>query len=993
VFLPKNLAMTGIELPSRVEKVQPLPSHSKTTQSAPLGWIYNLPVKGKQLAGLFTSEVISIVGLVGVGAVLIVAAGRTQLVRQAESELAVAQTNYNFKIKQLESSVRAQSDNTAIIAGAIANSEGRPLPSELQNQVKRILQNEMNASQIEYVTLVGKDRRIIVNANADRSGEIFDPNGLVSQVFKTSQSVEASQVVSKAELAKESAPLPKGFANQDALIRYTVVPVKDPKTNNIVGAIVAGDMVNGKLPIVENTLKSFGGGYSAVYYRQASGKLALATALDQGMAKDVAQAKPNVPLLDPSLIEKAIAAPNTTVTGRGVAGTQSYTIAAKAINDVSGKPVAVLVRGTEETALNKLLGESLLLQLLVSAITLAIDVFLAILLGQTIAQPIKRLQQTTQKFARGNRQIRAEAVANDEVGQLAQTFNELADSIVASEKVLEQQALYQKSEAERSQAFAAFTTRLYESLDPTDIFNTLVDGIRKLLQADRAIVYSLNDDYQSGQVVAESVGAGWINALDLNFNDLLRPGDIDKIPFGQVVICNHLLEEGYIFGRVDRLERLQVKANMAAPLIVDGEIVALLWIHQCSQPRIWQPQEIALFQQAVAQTSLALQQASLIEQLKHAREEAELGRQKAIEFAQVEQARQIAELASIEQRQQKEELQRQVLELLSDIEPSADGDLSVRANVTEGALGTVADFFNAIIENLRQTVRQVKQTATQVNDALQTDEHAVKQLSLAALQQADEIGHSLDALQEMTTTIQVIAENARKAATVSHVAFTAAETGGKAIDFTVNNIVNLRGRVVETANKAKVLDDSSKQIAKVVTLVQEISLKTNLLAINAGLEASRAGTEGEGFRVVAEQIGKLAKQSVVATQEIEEVLQVIQKNTKEVVEAMEEGRTQVIDSSEMILDARQSLEQIFEVSRQIDGLVQSISDATVSQAQTSQIVTALMQEIATISQNTSDSSSQVSSSLRQTLEVSEKLQKFVDRFKIGSAEEELLNIY
>jgi twitching motility protein PilJ len=266
-------------------------------------------------------------------------------------------------------------------------------------------------------------------------------------------------------------------------------------------------------------------------------------------------------------------------------------------------------------------------------------------------------------------------------------------------------------------------------------------------------------------------------------------------------------------------------------------------------------------------------------------------------------------------------------------------------------------------------------------------------LSLAALQQADEIGHSLDALQEMTTTIQVIAENARKAATVSHVAFTAAETGGKAIDFTVNNIVNLRGRVIETANKAKVLDDSSKQIAKVVTLVQEISLKTNLLAINAGLEASRAGTEGEGFRVVAEQIGKLAKQSVVATQEIEEVMQVIQKNTKEVVEAMEEGRTQVIDSSEMILDARQSLEQIFEVSRQIDGLVQSISDATVSQAQTSQIVTALMQEIATISQNTSDSSSQVSSSLRQTLEVSEKLQKFVDRFKIGSAEEELLNIY
>lgn len=975
-------------MPSVASTSSPNLSYSKKHKSLSLKWFENLPVRGKQLTGLFTSEVISIVGLVGVGAVLIVAAGRTQLVRQAESELAVAQINYDFKINQMESSFRAQSDNAAIITAAIAHAQNQPLTPELRGQIKQILKNEAQASNIEYATLVGKDRRIIVNANADRTGETFDPNNLVSQVLSNSQPLQASQIISGSDLSKESPPLAQGLANQDALIRYTITPVKDPKTGSVVGTLVSGDVVNGKLSMVENTVKAFGGGYSAVYARQPSGKFALATALDQGIAKDVAQAKPNVPLFDPSVLEKAVAAPNQVVTGRAVAGTQSYTVAAKALSDVNGKPVAVLVRGTEENALNKLLGDSLLLQLAVSALTLAVDVGLAVLLGRTIAQPIKRLQQTTQRFARGDRQVRAKALTNDEVGQLAHTFNELADSIVLNERVLEQQARYQKAEAERSQAFAEFTSRLYKSLDVQDILNTVVNGVRDLLQVERVLVYSFQENYRNGTVTAESVVSGWMNAIDLVSYDLLETRDIEQFKTGQVVICNDIYDGSNTVVRFDILQHLQVKATMIAPLFLGNNLLGLLCVQQCSEPRNWQPQEIALFQQAQAQSNLALQQAHLIEQLKRARQEAELGRQKAIEFAQVEQARQVAELTSIEQRQQKEELQHQVLTLLQDIEASADGDFTVRANVTEGTIGTVADFFNAIIENLRQIVWQVQQTAIQVNSALQVDEQSVEQLSLTALKQADEISQSLESILAMTSSIQAVAENARQAAAITRIASTAAQTGGKAIDSTVNNIVNLRERVVETTNKAKVLDESSQEIAKVVTLVQEISLKTNLLAINAGLEASRAGAEGEGFRVVADQIGKLAKQSVSATKEIEQVLEVIQQNTKGVVEAMEEGRTQVINSTEMILDVRQSLEEIFEVSHQIDGLVQSISDATVSQAQTSQIVTALMQEIAQISQQTSDSSLQVSSSLRQTVEVAQYLQQSVGRFKIGSFEDE-----
>jgi hypothetical protein len=313
-----------------------------------------------------------------------VASGRTQLVRQAEAELAVAATNYNIKIDQMSVGFRSQSDNATVISAAIAHSQGQSLTPELQTQVKQTLQNEIKANNIEYATLVGKDLRIIVNGNTDRTGETFNPDNLVSEVFKNAKQIQASQIISWNDLAKESPSLPQGFAKQDALIRYTVTPVKDSKTGSVVGALVAGDIVNGKLPIVENTLRAFGGGYSAIYNRQSSGNFTLATALDQGKAANLAPVQPGIPLLDTSLLEKATASPGKIITGRAVAGTQSYTMATKAITDFNGKPVAVLVRGTSETALNKLLGESLLLQVVISSLTLAVDVALAILLGEQL---------------------------------------------------------------------------------------------------------------------------------------------------------------------------------------------------------------------------------------------------------------------------------------------------------------------------------------------------------------------------------------------------------------------------------------------------------------------------------------------------------------------------------------------------------------------------------------------------------------------------------
>lgn len=276
----------------------------------------------------------------------------------------------------------------------------------------------------------------------------------------------------------------------------------------------------------------------------------------------------------------------------------------------------------------------------------------------------------------------------------------------------------------------------------------------------------------------------------------------------------------------------------------------------------------------------------------------------------------------------------------------------------------------------------MSQASIQVNTSLQNDEQAVEQLSEQALRQALEINRILESVEQMTYSIQAVAENARQAAVVTHTASEAAAAGSAAIDITAETIMELQTTVVKTADKVRLLGESSQQIARVVSLVQQIALQTNLLAVNAAIEASRAGEEGEGFRVVAAQVGLLATQSTNATREIEQVIEKIQLGTKEVVAAMDDGTQQVLASSHSVIGAKESLEQIFEVSRQIEQLVQSISNATVSQAETSQAVTDLMKKIARTSQLTSDSSRQVSNSLRKTVGVGEQLQMSVGQFKV-----------
>ncbi len=343
---------------------------------------------------------------------------------------------------------------------------------------------------------------------------------------------------------------------------------------------------------------------------------------------------------------------------------------------------------------------------------------------------------------------------------------------------------------------------------------------------------------------------------------------------------------------------------------------------------------------------------------------------------------QAAAAESQRRQEQNQVLQMGLLNFLDQVQEVANGDLTVRAQITEDDIGIVADFFNSIIENLRELVTQVKSVASEVNYSVTENEDAISKLATNELEQAKSIVQTLGLVEKMTDSIASVADNAKIAADVARNASLNAASGVKAIEGTVTSITELRETVEATVLKVKRLNDASGRISKVVRLIEEIAMKTKYLAVNAGIEASRAGEEARGFVVVAEQVGQLAASSATATKEIEQIVASIQLETADVLEAMQAGNNQVQQGTQLVTKAKQSLSQIFEIAQQIDGLVQFISQATVSQTETSQVVKASMSSIAQLSNQNSVYSHDVSQALKYSVTIANQLKISVNKFKV-----------
>ncbi|MEH2043303.1 methyl-accepting chemotaxis protein [Nostoc sp.] len=339
-----------------------------------------------------------------------------------------------------------------------------------------------------------------------------------------------------------------------------------------------------------------------------------------------------------------------------------------------------------------------------------------------------------------------------------------------------------------------------------------------------------------------------------------------------------------------------------------------------------------------------------------------------------------------EQEEAKENLQRQVIRLLDDVEGAARGDLTVQAEVTADVLGAVADAFNLTIQNLRDIVQQVKVAAKDVTKGATNSETFARALSSDALRQAEELAVTLNSVQVMTDSIQRVAEAAREAETVARDASTIALKGGEAVENTVAGILEIRETVAETTRKVKRLAESSQEISKIVALISQIASRTNLLALNASIEAARAGEAGRGFAIVADEVRQLADKSAKSLKEIEQIVMQIQSETGSVMTAMEEGTQQVIKGTKLAEDAKRSLENIIQVANRIDILVRSITSDTVEQTETSRAVAHVMQSVELTAQETSQEAQRVSGALQHLVGVSRDLIASVERFRVETME-------
>ncbi|MDJ0725509.1 MAG: methyl-accepting chemotaxis protein [Prochloraceae cyanobacterium] len=536
-----------------------------------LDWTHKLSIRRKQLLALLSSEAVSILFLMLIPFILIVNNGRTQLKSQADSELEVADINYQIKIDQMGFGFRGQSDNAAIIEAAQIASSGETVPAELREQVKEILKNEIQARNIEYATLVGTDRKIIVNANADRTGEEFDPDGLVSKILRGSQEqIKTSAIVQATDLKAENPPLPQGFKiGQDGLIRYTITPVKARNSEEIIGVLVSGDLVNNKLPIVDNTLEAFDGGYAAVYYynsqNDSQNQFIIATSKEGEEGKAIYNlGNEQLPANYLDLLSRAIANPQEVQTARinlnngwclwlPLPGApKCYTVAAQAITDSDDLPVGVLVRGTSETALNSSLGWALIVQLAFVVLALAIDFGIAKILEKVVADRIEQLKRVTQNFTKGDRTARAEVIGTDEVSQLNMTFNQMADSIVHSEKQLIKSTELKKKEIEiqrrEKEKLQEEVIKLLLEIERArdgdltvqgkvtdgvvgsiaDAINATIDRIRQLVLEVQTVAEQVNYKSQTGENSVQELNKDVFNqAMEIN-EALERVAQIDE---------------------------------------------------------------------------------------------------------------------------------------------------------------------------------------------------------------------------------------------------------------------------------------------------------------------------------------------------------------------------------------------------------------------------------------------------------------------------------
>jgi twitching motility protein PilJ len=324
-----------------------------------------------------------------------------------------------------------------------------------------------------------------------------------------------------------------------------------------------------------------------------------------------------------------------------------------------------------------------------------------------------------------------------------------------------------------------------------------------------------------------------------------------------------------------------------------------------------------------------------------------------------------------------------VLNLLDEMGDLADGDLTVHAVVQENITGAIADSINYTIDSLRDLVTGINRASEQVNTASgQAQATSVKLLS-AAEKQALQITETTEAVTSMTRSILQVSSNANQASQVAQRSLQAATVGSQAVQNTIAGMNGIREQIQETSKRIKRLGESSQEIGEIVELISDITEQTNILALNAAIQAASAGEAGRGFTVVAEEVQRLAERSSEATKQIGAIVKTIQTDTNSAVAAMEKSTEGVVEGARLSDAAGKALMEIETVSNSLARLIQSISTATAAQTEEASTVTKNMQQIQEITSQTTQGTKLTAESVGQLTKLAEELRDSVAGFKLA----------
>lgn len=534
--------------------------------------------------------------------------------------------------------------------------------------------------------------------------------------------------------------------------------------------------------------------------------------------------------------------------------------------------------------------------------------------------------------------------------------------------------------AERLRTLNEIVSVMRRSLKESEILNTAVQELRLILATDRVVVYRFDTPQVrqavegdatpsppscAGRVIAEATALSSEKLAGRNLQKLFTELPIERFKNGHVQSVTDIYQANLSEPHLQLLEDLQIRAKIIAPILQNGELTGFLCAHAGTMRR-WETQDLDLFAKLAIQLGYALDQAALIADTEREREA----------------ARAAAAATAEQQAQLQAQFQQRAEELLRQVEPLMRGDLTVQARESNDEVGTIAKSYNEVIDALRETIAQVQFASKSVARTASDSEGAVSSLSAESRQQIQAVAHAIEQVQTMMNALHKIAEQAQQAEGNVQQATKKLQAGDEVMDRTVMGMSSIRETVAETAKKVKRLGEASQKISRVVNLINGFATQTNLLAMNASIEAAKAGEEGQGFVVVAEEVRTLAQQSAAATAEIEQVVEEIQRQTNEVVAAMETGTEHVVNGTQLVEESRMHLSEITAVGMQLNQMVRDISQAAARQTETSVAVKQTMLQVATIADTTSKQTQTVAESFSQLLRMAEDLQTSADQFKV-----------